>query len=809
MKALRSHLIVLLLYLGVALVITWPLVTVIGTHFAGYPFGDAHEMTRHIWWFTQALRTGAPLIDQPLLGYPDGMPGVILWSDPLQFFPAWLFALVLPLPAAYNLQALLNLALNGWAAWLLMRRMLATNEETPAPFQSPQGLGAWVAGLVFMTAPTIQGHLAGGHGGLLVQWPLPLLALVLWNALRTPRPSLSTVFRIALFTFLVPLGHTLQLIYAVMPLAGAAGITLLIQRRWRALILVMIGVGLGGVVLGLFLIPVWGAGTGTQAYTDAGGSVAYSIDLLAPLTPSFNHPLWGTLDYTHRVLGVNLVEGSTYIGLIAGVLAIIGLWRVNSSRWWLLPLLICWVAALGPLLKVFDQPLSISTGGYASFIPLPWALVADLPGIELARTPGRFNFVIALIVAVLAGSGVQAFWAFQKDFATSTRYALGRGVVVSLLTVLIIFDYQSYWPMPTYDASLPQLVADLRDREDIRAVFDIPVDNLLAAKDALWLQTAHEQPLIAGQVTRQTPVSAAKLALLEATLSPALLTTVGADVVILHRHYDPSAALYQRASEALGAPFYEDAHLALFNVPTSGTESPARLFAMPVTNDQRTWHLYAPEAGWFQIPQTELVAPRSIQATWADEPFSIQQEPLDGGYRLSAPLLPVPAAGFYTLTFSLEPTCPITTAPLSCPTWPEGNPGLITDGFFIPQPTAEPVAFANGVTLVNALVSSKENAIGLWWDFKAALPAESIRFIKILDADGTQVAGWDSALPAAIGRVADRVEIPAGTLVADQTYRVCVGWYTLPDVRRFPVLTPVNGSPDGLACIAEIQAPGG
>jgi len=614
----------------------------------------------------------------------------------------------------------------------------------------------------------------------------------------------------------VPLGHTLQLIYAVMPLAGAAGITLLaagitllLQRRWRALILVMIGVGLGGVVLGLFLIPVWGAGTGTQAYTDAGGSVAYSIDLLAPLTPSFNHPLWGNLDYTHRILGVNLVEGSTYIGLIAGVLALIGLWRVNSSRWWLLPLLICWVTALGPLLKVFDQPLSISTGGYASFIPLPWALVADLPGIELARTPGRFNFVIALIMAVLAGYGVQAFWAFRKDFATSTRYALGRGVVVSLLTVLIVFDFQSYWPLPTYDASLPQVVADLRDREDIRAVFDIPVDNLLAAKDALWLQTAHAQPLIAGQVTRQTPVSAAKLALLEATLSPALLTTVGADVVILHRHYDPSAALYQRASEALGTPFYEDAHLALFNVPTSGTESPARLFAMPVTNDQRTWHLYAPEAGWFQIPQTELVAPRSIQATWADEPFSIQQEPFDGGYRLSAPLLPVPAAGFYTLTFSLEPTCLITTAPLSCPTWPEGNPGLITDGFFIPQPTAEPVAFANGVTLVNALVSSTENAIGLWWDFEAALPAESIRFIKILDADGTQVAGWDFALPAAIGRVADRVEIPAGTLVADQTYRVCVGWYTLPDVRRFPVLTPVNGSPDGLACIAEIQAPGG
>ncbi len=810
MKALRPHLIVLMLYLGVALVITWPLVTVIGTHFAGYPFGDAHEMTRHIWWFTQALRTGAPLIDQPLLGYPDGMPGVILWSDPLQFFPAWLFALVLPLPAAYNLQSLLNLAMNGWAAWLLMRRILATSEHPHSPFQSLHELGAWVAGLVFMTAPTIQGHLAGGHGGLLVQWPLPLLALVLWTVLNTQHSPLRTIFPVALFTFLVPLGHTLQLIYAVMPLAAAAGITLLIQRRWRNLLLLTIGVGLGGVVLGLFLIPVWGAGTGTQAYTDAGGSVAYSIDLLAPLTPSFNHPLWGNLDYTHRVLGVNLVEGSTYIGLIAGVLALIGLWRLRSARWWLLPLLICWVAALGPLLKLFDQPVSISTGGYTSFIPLPWSLVADLPGIELARTPGRFNFVLALIVAVLAGYGVRAILAFRSASDLSTQATQARLALVSLLTVLMIGDYQSYWPLPTYDASIPQAVADLREREDIRAVFDIPVDNLLAAKDALWLQTAHEQPLIAGQVTRQTPVSPAKLALLEATLSAALLSPVGADVVILHRHYDPADTLYQRARETLGTPFYEDAQLALFNVPTSGAESPAHLFAMPIANDQRTWHLYAPEAGWFQVPGGDLIAPRSINAIWADESFSIQQEPIDGGYRLAAPLLPVPAAGFYTLTLTLEPTCPITTAPLSCPTWPESNPGLITDdSFFIPQPAAEPVAFANGVTLVNALVSSTENMIGLWWDFEAALPAESIRFIKILDTNGTQIAGWDSALPNTIGRLADQVEIPAGTLTAGQTYRVCVGWYTLPDVRRFPVLTPVDGAADGLACIAEIIGPGG
>ena len=152
------------LYLLVAVVITWPLVTVMSTHFAGYPFGDAHEMTRHIWWIKTALQTGQPLIFQPLLGYPDGIQGVILWSDPLQFFPGWLFALFMPLPAAYNLFALLTLALNGWAAYWLVWKL--TNARS----------AALLGGLAFMTAPVIQGHLAGGHGGLLVQWPLPLLA---------------------------------------------------------------------------------------------------------------------------------------------------------------------------------------------------------------------------------------------------------------------------------------------------------------------------------------------------------------------------------------------------------------------------------------------------------------------------------------------------------------------------------------------------------------------------------------------------------------------------------------------------------
>src|SRR5690606_10603264 len=159
MKRLLPHLIVYGFYLLITLLITWPLVTQLGTHLTGWSYGDSHEMARHIWWYNHALRAGQPIFWQPALGYPDGMEGVLLWAHPQQFFPAWLLAFVLPVPAAANLSILLYMALNGWGMYLLARHLL---DDRRGP--------ALLAGLAFMAAPTFQGHLGGGHAGLMVAW---------------------------------------------------------------------------------------------------------------------------------------------------------------------------------------------------------------------------------------------------------------------------------------------------------------------------------------------------------------------------------------------------------------------------------------------------------------------------------------------------------------------------------------------------------------------------------------------------------------------------------------------------------------
>lgn len=825
----RSHFAVYLLYLALAILITWPLLTVFSTHFPGFSDGDAHEMTRHIWWFKYALQHGQPLIFQPLLAYPDGLQGVILWSDPLQFFPGWLFAFFLPLPAAYNLQVLLTLALNGWAAyWLVFRLTRPSNNERSSSFldRLQPHLPALLAGVVFMAAPTIQGHFSGGHGGLLVQWPLPLLAYALLRVTGLQTKTTASQHRrgfwivvSAVLVLLTASGHTLQLIYAVMPLSAVLAVTIFWRREWQSLLKLALAVGLGCVLLLVFLLPVFSATFGTSAYTDEGGAVRYSVDLLAIGTPSFFHGLFGQWEYTHRVLGVNMVEGSSYIGVVVALLAIVAVWKIRAARWWLGLGLVAWVLSLGPLLKVFDTPVKLMVGGYETYITLPWVLVYDLPGFNLARTPGRFNFLLALTVAVLAGYGVA--WLFgvartlpagqngiSNDLKRRSQVAALAAVV---LAAFILFEYQAMWPEATYSAEIPQAVYDLAKREDVRAIFDIPWDNVLAAKEALWFQTAHEKPLIAGQVTRRTPVNPAKLAVLQETTNAERMKADGADVLIVHKRYltDPNwsaaVALY------LGSPIYEDEQIAIFYVP----DKPLQQAASSVTfsKDQRIeQYFYSAEPGWVRLDNlgAGLVSEgREIRLSVDGEPlYQWKPNPSDN-FGL---WLPLPDAGYHTVQLTLQPECPLVYDPaLRCPLlgYAQNEKGYIA--FSDPLPgTFEPVKFDRGVTLNgNYLSWINHFSLGLWWQFDQPVTGNDVRFVKLLDEQGVQVSGVDLTLNnhAAGEQWVDTVDFPMSGDLPSGTYKVCVGWYSYPDVIRFPVLSQVDGAQDSLACLGSFTVP--
>ena len=77
-QRLWRYVAVYLFYLALAILITYPLVTVMSTQLAGDGTSDAYEYVRHVWWYRHALQTGQPLFFQSVLAYPNGIPSMYL-----------------------------------------------------------------------------------------------------------------------------------------------------------------------------------------------------------------------------------------------------------------------------------------------------------------------------------------------------------------------------------------------------------------------------------------------------------------------------------------------------------------------------------------------------------------------------------------------------------------------------------------------------------------------------------------------------------------------------------------------------------
>ena len=792
----RRGLGIFLLYLSLALLITAPTILSPTTQFMGGSTSDAYEQVRHVWWFKEALQTGQSPFWQSNLGYPEGFSGVSLQADTLQFFPMWLFAFVMPLALAYNLGIWLTMALNGLAFYILAK------DRTGSDW------GAFLGGVIYLTAPIMQGHLFEGHAGLLVQWPVPLYILGLFRLVESEKLSWRWLIWCIVFFQLVPSGHMLQVIFLTIPVTGLFLLARLwIKDRRGAGRIVLMG-AISAVLLLIFLLPLIRETLAADSYTDAGGFVRYSADLLSAVSPSFFHPLYKHLPdvtaligrevsdqyvpYTALVLGDNLGEGTIYIGLVAGFLALMGL-RQKNARWWGLVMLVTWVLALGPFLKVFGRPVSIVIDGRISYITLPVALIQNLPGFSLARTPGRYGFAMSFALAMMAAYGVSALW--QRWDKHSKRAFIVCGIVA----LLIVADYQMFFPMPTRPAALPQAVYDLQNDSSVRAVYNIPYDHYLNAKDALYFQTAHEKPLIAGHVTRSTPVHLGKLELLQYTLDPALLKASGADVIIFHktramqiREYD---ILLDLLTLKFPPPFYEDSEIALYRTPDD--PFPPVFMARPpdgTFSSEAHAAFYTPQPGWYVFDAEILAYRRTVNISLDSQPLRTVR--LNGVQRVTVPI-PIEREGFYSVRIVLDPACPQTDSEaLSCRNASVSKASLTP----LNQPFTYSLIGYEGVTLDTTQVIPESDTVAVYldWHFTAAIRAEDVRFVHILDENGQNVGQSDASLGkfAPGSRYPEVVRFDMSTLPPGR-YSVRAGWYASETLTRFPVQTPdLVGGPD-------------
>lgn len=828
----------LLIYAAAVCFITYPLITDLDGWLAGASYGDAFEYARSGWWAAYAPQNGSNPFYQSLFAYPEGFFSAAQWSQPLTYLPTALLNFFFKPAAAYNLWLLCVLVLNGMAmhslAWWLLR------DHLPSVRQA----AALIGGLIFTAYPTLQGNISIGMINPPSLYALPILILCVLRLLEGEQSRrLILIGGVALW--LLMLANFTAVLYSLLPLALIGGAYFLLHERYalgRYAILALVGIALiGGALCLPFYVPL-----GVEILTEQnptvlfdGGSLHFSTDLLALIAPSTFTTWTFAPDFSRAAIGTNSMEGTAYLGVITLALSAVALFsRQRRAVLWLLIALGCIVLSLGALLKVNGALATVTISGVESYIPLPYALLQDLPFIRTARTPGRFNATTGLALSILAAYG--AAWLFSRLPRLSVPLAVG------VLGALILLDYQLFFPFMRHQAALPSYLNNLAAREDVRAVLDVPYDDYVAQKIALWHQVTHHKPLIGGHVWRRPPIPLEKFGLLSdaalgkafdlvsgdplsAAAVHALLRAHGADVIIYHLLpiNDPEAV--QVGERLFGAARHVDEHLAIFEVPQADPRVLEGI--VPATYGKgwwraaRTWltesadlYFYAPTQQAVRLAITFEALPR----------IGLMRAALNGDLRAIGNsqrlhLWHLSEIGFYKLTLSAEcvrvPPCLLPNEPCA-PETPRKpiclSAALV--GLRAEYDTAWQTADVQlgsgmslrGFKLPSALASGTPFEVVTAWQASERLGDDYHLFVHILDQAGNLVAQDDfvparGAFPTTAWTIGQQwAESAYLSGLPEGVYRAFVGWYRYVDGVRLPVQGEGLGAPDGLVYLGEI-----
>jgi Predicted membrane protein (DUF2079) len=188
MAAVRPAVAAWLAYVVLALCLTWPLPLHISTHLPGSPTGDTGVYVWNLWVFGHEISQGRlPFYTSSILSATPQLGPVNL---SLHNYTTFANVLALPLTplfgivATFNIIYIFNIALAGFAMYLLARELIGRHAES------------WLAGALFTASPMLIAR-GTAHFSLVAAAPLPLFCLFLSRAIRHQRP------RDAMFTGLI------------------------------------------------------------------------------------------------------------------------------------------------------------------------------------------------------------------------------------------------------------------------------------------------------------------------------------------------------------------------------------------------------------------------------------------------------------------------------------------------------------------------------------------------------------------------------------------------------------------------------
>jgi hypothetical protein len=431
--------ILLLYFIFLTLVFTWPLITRLDTHTIGGS-GDNHYFLWLIGWTKQSLfDLGQSPHRSFLLNHPYGYQLALTEIAPLQILIALPFASISNNPVlGYNIAVFSTFIFSGLFMFYWVKHLT----------------GSYRAGLIASTAyaflPYHFAHLLSGHLNLVaIQW-FPLYFWGFLDILRCRKFTWKNVWLIAVGLSGLALSSQYYL-FMTLFVSLSIFIILTIQNRfqldWLSWKTILFAGFISLPALAVGTIPyylVHSVGGTERPLTDVMTYSASITDYFLPFTKNPVLGKWVTGQFPRNLWG----ESTLYLGLPVLLLAIFALIQKEELRnkilanHFALIALIALILSFGTNLMWMEQPIILNTPVWLNtlikkesfYLYLPgYLLYKYFPFYDIMRAWMRYGVIVMLMTVALAGIGVDILLKKQKPIL--------RTPITIMLLILVLLDF--------------------------------------------------------------------------------------------------------------------------------------------------------------------------------------------------------------------------------------------------------------------------------------------------------------------------------------------------------------------------------
>ena len=482
---MKLHFIIILIFIGLTVIMTWPVSANFDSEIAGQGIGDPLHMLWRFWMIKFSLENGLDPFNTNLIFYPDGINTLQhnIFSTGVAYFLQSFFSIEL----TWNIIWLSSFVLGGYSCFLLARKLTGNF------------IASIIAGIIF-TFSTY--HFAHGlvHIGLTVIFWIPIFVLFLYRTSESK--SVLNPILAGVFLFLVSTSHFYysyyMILFAIIFLVfNYVKRTELTKSQYIKNTLIFIIVSI--LLVSLIVLPSLGSISESYKHRDISEHSFFSLSLEYIFVPAPLHSIHSFSDYVipqsiYEIAQIqynpHALEWLVYLGfgsLILSGLAIYWNWRRSLIQFWCIVGGFFLLFSLGPELKIFVE----LTG-----IPLPYQLLYQVPGLDFFRAPARFIIIVILATAILSAFGISNI-SKKFNLKPSKQMILGCCIAVIILVELSVIPY------PTTELSIHEIYDTIANDERNIAVLEAPIggygDIGMYSNEAYqYYQTVHKKPIIGG-----------------------------------------------------------------------------------------------------------------------------------------------------------------------------------------------------------------------------------------------------------------------------------------------------------------------